>query len=386
MIAIGRGLRKRGYDVVISLAEPYAPLAIDAGLTPQPVLSQERFDMLLANPSVWKPVRGARTMIGSVASEFLTLHLKIIQEHYLPGQTVLVSHPLDLASRIFREINPDTRLVDVHLAPSILRTYDDPPRMTPWWWEFSQPRWAVRLAYQLVDALVVDPAIAATVNRIRRQAKLPPVRRIIDQWWLSPDRILAMYPEWFAPATAQFSPRLLHCGFPLFDASQTQFPPPVDRPMVFTCGTAHRHSREFFGRAAKASEQLGYPALLLSSHAENLPSVLPANVRTAEYLPLNRILQHCSVMVHHGGIGTTSACLAAGIPQVIRPLAYDQFDNANRIEQFGAGRWLRRDRDLVSTLDQVLSDQKFSASAMKLKQQIADQGRAIEAAVDAIVA
>jgi hypothetical protein len=47
---------------------------------------------------------------------------------------------------------------------------------------------------------------------------------------------------------------------------------------------------------------------------------------------------------------------------------------------------LRRDRDLVSTLDQVLSDQKFSASAMKLKQQIADQGSAIEAAVDAIVA
>ena len=49
-------------------------------------------------------------------------------------------------------------------------------------------------------------------------------------------------------------------------------------------------------------------------------------------------------------MGTTSQAFAAGIPQVIRPLAFDQFDNAERVEKLGCGRWLKRDSDLVSVL------------------------------------
>jgi len=65
-------------------------------------------------------------------------------------------------------------------------------------------------------------------------------------------------------------------------------------------------------------------------------------------------LPHCAAIVHHGGIGTTSQALAAGIPQLIRPMAFDQFDNANRIEKLGCGRWLRNDRNLANELQQIL--------------------------------
>ncbi len=384
MIAIGRGLRERGYDVVISLAEPYAALASDAGLTPVPVISKERFDDLLANPNVWKPIRGARTMIGTVAGEFMGLHLDVIHQHHVPGQTVLVSHPLDLASRIFRELNPETPLIDIHLAPSMLRTYDDPSRMTPWWWEFSKPQWLVRCAYRIVDALAVDPAIAGKVNAVRRTMGLPPVKRIIDQWWLSPDRILAMYPDWFAPATQQFSPRLVHCGFPLADNNEPQVPRLSQRPIVFTCGTAHHHSKEFFKRAVAASIAIGLPAMLLSTHSDNFPDSLPPQVQTANYLPLNQILRDCRLMVHHGGVGTTSACMAAGIPQIIRPMAYDQFDNASRVERLGAGRWLKRDRDLINLLNQVINDSSMAETATKLSKRIGNSPSGLETAIDSI--
>ena len=43
--------------------------------------------------------------------------------------------------------------------------------------------------------------------------------------------------------------------------------------------------------------------------------------------------------MHHGGIGSTAQGLAAGVPQLLMPLAHDQFDNAARLKQFGVGDW-----------------------------------------------
>jgi UDP:flavonoid glycosyltransferase YjiC (YdhE family) len=46
------------------------------------------------------------------------------------------------------------------------------------------------------------------------------------------------------------------------------------------------------------------------------------------------------VVVHHGGVGTTAQALAAGIPQLILPMAWDQPDNARRVKRLEAGQWL----------------------------------------------
>lgn len=364
MVAIGAALRRRGFEVVISLAEPYADVAVEAGLQVEPVISRGRFDALLSDANVWKPIRGARAIFREVAGEFLSLHLDVIARHHLPGRTVLVSHPLDLASRIHRDAEPRTPLVDVHLAPSMLRTFDQPPRMTPWPFEVARPRWLVRSAYRILDAVVLDPIIAPQVNAARRAMGLKPVRRIVHDWWLSPDRILAMYPDWYAPATSQFSPRLSHVGFPLHDAatSATSFSRPTDRPIVFTAGTAHHHCKSFFSAAASACQSLGRPGLLVSTHAENFPAVLPDRVRASTYVSFGELLPHCAAIVHHGGIGTTSQAFAAGIPQVVRPMAFDQFDNATRVQRLNCGLWLRRDRDLVTCLGHVLADDAMDRS------------------------
>jgi UDP:flavonoid glycosyltransferase YjiC (YdhE family) len=45
--------------------------------------------------------------------------------------------------------------------------------------------------------------------------------------------------------------------------------------------------------------------------------------------------------VHHGGIGTTSQALAAGVPQLIVPFAHDQHDNAGRVRRLGCGAEVR---------------------------------------------
>jgi rhamnosyltransferase subunit B len=50
------------------------------------------------------------------------------------------------------------------------------------------------------------------------------------------------------------------------------------------------------------------------------------------------LLPQVAALVHHGGIGTTAAALAAGIPQLIAPFAFDQFDNAARTVRLGVGQ------------------------------------------------
>jgi UDP:flavonoid glycosyltransferase YjiC (YdhE family) len=53
--------------------------------------------------------------------------------------------------------------------------------------------------------------------------------------------------------------------------------------------------------------------------------------------PHDWLLPRCCCMVHHGGVGTTQAVLRAGRPSVVTPIFADQFDNAERIQELGAG-------------------------------------------------
>jgi rhamnosyltransferase subunit B len=377
---------------VISLAAPYAPLAEQEGLQVEPVISHEKFAQAIGNAAVWSPIRGPLQVFQVMVKDFLQSHEQVIQRHHVPGQTVLVAHPLDLASRIMRDADPSTPLVSVHVQPVTMRTLSQPPRLSPWWFEFSRPEWAIRASYAVIDHLIIDPILRGPINRMRRRHGLPAVRRIMDRWWLSPDCILAMFPSWYAPATVGYCVQLVHCGFPLDDVDGGDFELPNDRPIVFTSGTAHRHCRKFFEGAVAACEQLQRPGLLLSTFSENFPDPdsLPASIRTMSYASLGRLLPACAAIVHHGGIGTTSQAMAAGIPQLICPLAFDQFDNAARVERLRCGRWLHHPARITETLADCLidSDRVSSTDLRELAQRLRGPGGAVAAAeqIDRVVA
>ena len=93
--------------------------------------------------------------------------------------------------------------------------------------------------------------------------------------------------------------------------------------------------------------------ILLTQHPEQLPDKLPQDIQHFDYLPFSKVLPHAVALVHHGGIGTTAQAIAAGIPQVIRPMAHDQPDTAARVEKLGIG---------VS-----LSPKKFNAASLAEK-------------------
>ena len=67
-------------------------------------------------------------------------------------------------------------------------------------------------------------------------------------------------------------------------------------------------------------------------------------MRHVPFAPFKALFPLCAAVVHHGGVGTIAEAFAAGAPQVVLPVAYDQKDNAIRVKRLGAGDWLRAGR------------------------------------------
>jgi UDP:flavonoid glycosyltransferase YjiC (YdhE family) len=68
-----------------------------------------------------------------------------------------------------------------------------------------------------------------------------------------------------------------------------------------------------------------------------LLGAIPANVHVEEYVPQDDVLAEASVVVCHGGSGTTFGALAAGVPLVILPMFADQPANGRLVSAAGAG-------------------------------------------------
>ena len=108
-------------------------------------------------------------------------------------------------------------------------------------------------------------------------------------------------------------------------------------PLVFTPGTANEFGKHFFEEGIKTCQKMNKRGLLLTQYPKQLPSSLPPGVQHFPYAPLSQILPHCKALIHHGGIGTCAQALRAGIPQIIQPLNFDQFDNSARVLKLGVG-------------------------------------------------
>jgi UDP:flavonoid glycosyltransferase YjiC (YdhE family) len=99
------------------------------------------------------------------------------------------------------------------------------------------------------------------------------------------------------------------------------------------------------------------------------------NIFPIEYAPHDWLYRHVQVAVHHGGAGTSSASLHAGIPAVTLPLAIDQFFWGERIYKIGVGpkpipqRKLTAER-LAAAIQQALTDEVMRAKAKTVRAEL----------------
>jgi UDP:flavonoid glycosyltransferase YjiC (YdhE family) len=82
---------------------------------------------------------------------------------------------------------------------------------------------------------------------------------------------------------------------------------------------------------------------------------VPDNVRVEGWVPQREVMPYASAMVCHGGSGTVTMGLAAGVPMAVVPLFADQSWNAERIDTIGVGIALDGGPQAVSRLGDAVS-------------------------------
>jgi UDP:flavonoid glycosyltransferase YjiC (YdhE family) len=101
---------------------------------------------------------------------------------------------------------------------------------------------------------------------------------------------------------------------------------------------------------------------------------LPERVVVLPWLPQPEALKHATVVVHHGGQGTTLAATAAGLPQLILPQPGDGPGNAAAVRDAGAGNFLLAEDVSAAAVETevraLLTDESHRVAARKLAAEI----------------
>ena len=363
-LAIGAELRRRGHEVEIATSPYFAERAAAAGLPLFPLGTVEDYEASVRDPDLFHGRRGFEVVMRRGVRPAVRTIGEWIRAHD-PAETTVVASTLCLGALAVREA-AGHRLATVHLQAAVLRSTVDPPVLPGLPMPRRAPRWLIRALWRLADRMI-DRVLAPAVNGYRGELGLPPIRSILGSNLHSPDLVLGLYPDWFAPPPPDAPPQLACTGF----VGEAEEPGGLDPeleawlasgepPLVFTPGTANAGARAFFEAGLGAAVRLGRRAVFLTPHAAQLPAGLPSEVRPVAWAPLSARLARAAALVHHGGIGTTARGLAAGIPQVVMPMAHDQPDTASRRVRLGVGASLppRRFRPgpLARALSRLLAD------------------------------
>jgi MGT family glycosyltransferase len=106
---------------------------------------------------------------------------------------------------------------------------------------------------------------------------------------------------------------------------------------------------------------------------------VPGNVEVHRWVPHDEVMPRASVVVGHGGHGTTMAALAHDLPLLVLPVEpkTDQPYIGRRIEQVGAGRTLSRrsaPARIRAAIEELLADGPHRSVAALLGEQIRSSG------------
>jgi rhamnosyltransferase subunit B len=365
-IALGLALQARGHRATIVTNEFFGEQIRSAGINFLRLGTVAEGDQILADARLWHPSKGFECIVQLVMLPNLRRLYRIIEEQ-ADSRTVVAASGTCLGARVAQE-KLGVPLATVHLQPAMLRSVHDAgvvgrvpmgPRV---------PRFVKRAVYWAADSLWIDRLLGPELNAFRGELGLAPVHSIFGGYLHSPQLVIGLFPDWFAPAQPDWPQNLHLPGFVLYDAS-AHFDAPAEAeeflaagpaPVMFTPGTGAATLHSFFRESVEACRRTGLRAMLVTKYPEQLPKDLPRDVRAFSYLPFGRILPRCSAMVYPGGIGTLAQTIHAGIPHLVVPHAHDQPDNAARVERLGLGKRIDpekyRGEKVASLLAELLSD------------------------------
>jgi UDP:flavonoid glycosyltransferase YjiC (YdhE family) len=377
-VGLSLALKRRGHDVLLVAATVFEPLARRVGLEFCGLGTEKDFHDSVRDPDIWSPHRALSVIARRLIIPAMREVYELIEKEDRRGRIVVAASGLTFGARCAQE-KLQVPLATVHLQPSIFRSVHEPAVLSYPDILGALPRGLRPWFYRAADRFFIDPLLVGPLNEFRREVGLAPVRRLFDRWMHSPQLVIGLFPEWFAAPQPDWPPNTCLTGFPLYDESGARATPAElaaflaagPAPVVFAAGSANAQARDFFETCAEVCRRAGWRGILLSQFPDQVPASLPDGVHHFTYVPFSQVLPRAAALVHHGGIGTTAQAFAAGVPQLVRPLAHDQPDNAARVRRLGAGEFLRphqyKTGRVLETLGRLMKSEEIRRNCQRLK-------------------
>lgn len=377
MVGLGTALAGRGHRVKL-ITNPYFQDVVEgAGLELLPIGTRDDYLELSQHPDLWHPIGGPRLVLKQAMGGFMRPIFELVSAHHRPGETVVCAHALDLGSRVAAE-KLAAPIASVNFAPAMIWSIYDSPQLSGSVVGSRAPRWLKRFQFWAADALFARPLLGGTFNSLRAELGLPPEKKIFGRYLHATDLVLGLFPDWFGPPQPDWPPNTRLTGFPLWDAKMgaklsnevEDFLAAGSPPIAFSPGSANREALPFFATAVTVCELLGRRGILLTKYADQLPPNLPPTVRHFGFVPLSRLLPRTAALVHHGGVGSCAQGLAAGVRQLVRPMSFDQFDNARRLVRLGVAEEFSvrkfRSPAIAAALERLWADDSTTSNCHEL--------------------
>jgi rhamnosyltransferase subunit B len=392
MLAVASALQRRGHAVTLLAPAPFEAAARDLGLAFHSIIDEAAARDTLGNPLLWHPHEGIGVLWPAIlhAARETMRWLEALSQRGGPPPA-LVGNTMALGARVAHE-RWGWPHATLHLSACWWLSNTQPPLFRGvGWLRWLRPAARAKV-WAWIEAKWLDPIAAPSLNAWRSEYGLPPVRRVFGRWSASRQRIVGLYPEWFAPLPDDAPPQMVLAGFPLpaLEADRL-WPDGLEgflrnpRPTVAVmAGSQMQHGERFFATALAAVHRAGGQALLLGPGAREAAQGV-AHAWGADYVALAGLLPRCSAVISHPGIGTIAHALAAGVPQLLTPYAFDHFDNAHRAERLGVARQLSPGASaarMAALLRRLMSEPQVAAACRSAQSQLLPHDAVMAACCD----
>ena len=160
-----------------------------------------------------------------------------------------------------------------------------------------------------------------------------------------PTPILCAWSPSILPPSKDWEDNVYVTGYYFFDGSE-QYQPAValksfldagEPPVCFSFGSMVNRGVERIEKIVRDTlERTNNRGIILSGWSD-LKNQTTDNLLYLDAVPHDWLLPLCKMIIHHGGAGTTSAGLRAGIPNIVIPFTADQPFWGRRVFTVGAG-------------------------------------------------
>ena len=263
--------------------------------------------------------------------------------------------------------------VKMLLSPNMIFSAHRPPAPLKWAIPARLPRFFVRFLlrrnrktqFKVFCKMPHNAAYLAT----RKRLQCP----LVFQTKSAARLQIGFFPEWFGMPAQDWPENLKLVGFPLqnraSEASRAAFDAFIQQqgaPLIFTSGTGVQDVAGLFSEGREICEELQLPGVFVGG--DNGAELLQGSALCMhmDYIDFEYALAKALAIIHHGGMGTIAQAIKAGIPQLIRPIKYDQPDNADRLYQLGLGTYVMPQRFKFELVAPMLANMLQQAKASKV--------------------